>query len=81
MTLRIFTGQDGEPWRVWDVHPSGDVRMVRPTLMDGWLCFERLDGGARLRLPRCDVPDRWEELPDERLDLLRQIAAGNVTGR
>lgn len=74
MALRIFADTDGQSWRVWSVQPSANGLAVRPNFQDGWLCFERVNGGDRCRLPAADAPDGWAELPDERLDLLRRMA-------
>lgn len=58
---------------MWTVEPTALGRVDGP-LRDGWLCFQRAEGGERLRMPRGDAPPAWEELPDERLDLLRRVA-------
>ena len=76
MPLRSFTDQEGAGWRVWSVVPDPNAAS---TLDDeyraGWLCFERLAGGERRRLALTEVPAAWDALPDERLDLLRRVAA------
>ena len=74
MALRIFADRDGRQWRVWSVSPTAGGRAVQPILQDGWLCFERLDGACRCRLSVQSAPTDWEELPDDRLDLLRRMA-------
>lgn len=74
VALRIFADRDGQQWRVWNVQPTAGRSAVRPGLQDGWLCFERLDGSCRCRLPVESAPADWDVLPDDRLDLLRQTA-------
>lgn len=76
MTLRHFIDRNGEGWRVWSVvpHASG-AAVVPPALRRGWLCFAPERGEQRLRLPLEEVPTAWDALPDERLDLLRRVAA------
>lgn len=81
MALRIFADTDGQPWRVWSVQPSVSGIAVRPTFQEGWLCFERLEGGDRCRLAATEAPDGWAELPDERLDLLRRMANPGAPAR
>ena len=73
MALRQFRDRTGCCWNVWTVEPTALGRVDGP-LQDGWLCFQRAEGGERLRMARGDVPPAWEELPDERLDLLRRVA-------
>jgi hypothetical protein len=68
MPLREFDDRRGERWRVWDTVPvrteaMGDFR-------EGWLTFD--NGSERRRL--APVPERWAELPDERLVLLLEVA-------
>jgi hypothetical protein len=76
MALRVYTDRAGEEWRVWLVMPaSAGVPMLDESFRDGWLCFERVDGADRRRLSMADVPAVWEALPDDRLDLLRRMAA------
>jgi len=74
VALRIFADRDGRQWRVWLVRPSAGGRAVRPSFQDGWLCFERLDGSCRCRLSVKSAPDDWDNLPDDRLDVLREMA-------
>ena len=73
MMLRVFTDRMGRAYQVWPVHPSSGE--VRQALRAGWLCFEAVSGGQRYRLPIRGVPFGWEQLPDERLDLLLRVAA------
>lgn len=76
MALRNFIDRNGEGWRVWSVVPqaSGGAG-VPPALRRGWLCFAPERGEQRLRLPLEEVPTTWDSLPDDRLDLLRRVAA------
>ena len=80
MTLRRYFDRSGRDWNVWCVQPPASEH-VQEVLREGWLCFQRPDGGHRYRLPMSEVPPTWEELPAERLDLLRRVAAlGPPTG-
>jgi hypothetical protein len=47
---------------------------IQESFQAGWLCFQRASGGERLRLRLADAPPAWEQLGDERLDLLRRVA-------
>src|SRR5258705_12893673 len=81
MSLRRYSDRSGHDWNVWNVQPPASGHSVQEPLREGWLCFQRPDGGDRYRLPMSDVPPAWEELPAERLDLLRRMAAlGPPTG-
>lgn len=70
MTIRTFAGTDGTVWTAWFVQSTGmaPVSGAPPE----WLVFQNGDGSERRRL--LEVPDGWEELADERLDLLRRVA-------
>lgn len=74
MALRKFSDRSGSAWNVWNIQRPSFGASVQEHLREGWLCFQRADGGDRYRLPLSDAPPAWEELPDERLDLLRRIA-------
>ncbi|HEX7980639.1 MAG TPA: hypothetical protein VF461_18695 [Gemmatimonadaceae bacterium] len=74
MALRRYSDLSGRDWDVWNVQPPASEH-VQAQLREGWLCFQPCDGGARYRLPMSDVPPAWEELPVERLELLRRVAA------
>ena len=74
MALRKFTDRSGCVWNVWNVQPTVSELSLEESLRQGWLCFQRLEGGERFRLPLSDAPAAWEELPTERLDLLRRVA-------
>lgn len=70
----MFADRDGQQWRVWSVQPSASSFAVRPAYQEGWLCFEKIDGSCRCRLPAADVPVMWDSLSDEGLEALREIA-------
>lgn len=83
MALRTFTDRDGLRWNAWHVFPTGlgGGSSYPSRFREGWVCFERVDGGGRCRLPISDMPEDWESLPDERLSLLRKVAeASPATG-
>jgi hypothetical protein len=70
MSLRTFLSRDGSTWSVWRIE-SGSAAVV-PGTPTSWLCFQDADSTERRRL--FEFPDNWDELPDERLDLLRKMA-------
>ena len=70
MALRTFVASDGKTWTAWLVQSSG-VTMVPGTPTE-WLAFQSDDGLERRRL--LEVPDGWETLSDDRLDLVRRMA-------
>jgi len=70
MALRTFVGSDGKTWTVWLVQ-SGMAAAVPGTPTE-WLAFQNEDGTERRRL--LEIPDGWETLPDDRLDLVRRMA-------
>ncbi len=75
MALRIYRDTEGGEWRVWRVIPDSiSFATLDESYRQGWLCFERVDGSERRRLSMTKVPDGWGDLPDERLDALRQTA-------
>ena len=74
MTLRTFNDRDGVTWNVWLVVPNGGGAGYPERYRDGWVCFERLGGGQRCRIPLAEMPANWESLTDDRLDLLRRVA-------
>ena len=66
MPSRDFEDAEGVVWRVWNTVPvSGAV--INPGFEKGWLTFESEMGSLRRLAP---VPRGWEELPQERLELL-----------
>lgn len=68
MTLREFRAIDGARWMVWHVK-AGSAGYVQGTPAE-WLAFQNEDGSERCRVR--DIPVDWNELSDERLDLLRR---------
>ena len=74
MAVRVFTDRAGQQWNVWRVQPTTSTAGLQERFQNGWLCFERYDGGGRARLPLDDAPPAWEQLPDERLELLCRLA-------
>ena len=75
MALRVFRSGDGQEWNVWHVRPTtGDDSPLNSRFREGWLCFKRVDGEERSRMPIGEAPADWESLSDERLDLLRRVA-------
>lgn len=70
MALRTFVGSDGRTWTAWLVQ-SGSVAAVPGTPAE-WLAFQNDDGTERRRL--LEIPQGWEDLSDERLDLVRRMA-------
>jgi hypothetical protein len=81
MALRVFADEKGRAWQVWAVQASAGARGVREDLRGGWLCFELVTGGERCRLPWPEVPPGWEQLPEERLELLRRRATTEQPSR
>lgn len=65
MAYREFTDREGRTWRAWDTYPQSRAVVTAP-FAEGWLCFESQAGKRRL----CPVPERWDELPQERLRML-----------
>ena len=77
MALGRFDDRNGEGWQVWRVVPGSSV-LERSGWMEGeyrngWLCFESLATGERRRL--APVPENWESLPSERLELMCRVAS------
>lgn len=70
MALRTFAASDGTTWTAWLVQASGTTGV--PGTPTHWLAFQNDDGSERRRL--LEVPEEWESLPAERLDLLRRVA-------
>jgi hypothetical protein len=71
MALRTFRDGDGQSWRVWLVQ-SGNAAALAGTPRE-WLCFQNDDDSERRRL--IDFPSNWDDLSEQRLDLLRKLAA------
>jgi len=70
MALRTFVASDGSTWTAWLVQTSGLAGI--PGSPTDWLAFQNEDSTERRRL--LEVPDGWDQLPDDRLDLLRRMA-------
>ena len=70
MPLRTFLSRDGSTWSVWRIE-SGSAAVVPGTPTE-WLCFQDAASTERRRL--FEYPENWDDLPDERLDLLRKMA-------
>ena len=77
MALRSFDDRNGQGWQVWSVVPGSAVLersgWMEGEFRNGWLCFESLTTGERRRL--APVPDNWEGLPTERLELMCRVAS------
>lgn len=71
MPLRTFLTRDGSTWWVWHVE-STTVSTI-PGAPREWLAFQDAEGVERRRL--LEIPPNWEDLSDERLDLLRLNAS------
>ena len=76
MASRIFKDPAGTLWTVWDVIPgthnpgTRQLQALPEEMSGGWLCFESLAGKRRLY----PIPAGWEELSEDRLDLLCRSA-------
>lgn len=70
MGLRTFVASDGSSWTVWNVQTN--IVSSIPGSPSEWLAFQNDESTERRRL--LDIPEGWEELSEERLDLLRRIA-------
>ena len=82
MAIRVFTDRDGWDWTAWRVCPTmGEHSPLQGRFRDGWICFQRVDGTERCRLPLDEVPPGWDALPDDRLELLRRVAAQGMGAR
>ena len=70
MATRDFRDGNGLSWRVWSTVPiSGAV--INAGFDKGWLTFESATGALRRLAP---VPAGWEDVSNERLDLLCRAA-------
>lgn len=70
MALRSFGSRDGTTWTAWEVRAETSTNI--PGTPTEWLAFQSGDGTERRRL--LEVPEGWDQLPDDRLDLLRRMA-------
>lgn len=67
-----FTDRAGRVWRVWHTRPLGAeiITTLPDDWKEGWLTFESGDEKRRL----APVPEGWERLRAERLELLCRVA-------
>lgn len=77
MSLKTFRAPDGTCWTAWRVETGTEP--VVPGTPSVWLAFQSEDGTERRRL--LEVPDDWEQLSDQLLDLLRRMAEPVTPGR
>ena len=70
MSIRTFRARNGSTWSVRRIESSATVTV--PGAPREWLAFQDEGGSERRRL--FNVPPGWEDLSDERLDLLRRYA-------
>jgi hypothetical protein len=68
MSIRTFRARNGSTWSVRRIESSAMV--IVPGAPREWLAFQDEAGTDRRRV--FDIPSNWEELSDERLDLLRR---------
>lgn len=85
MALREFTDETGRAWRVWDItaeklHPSTRAENHMQGVLEGWLAFEAVDGGAKARL--YPIPREWrpEATDDDLRALLRRADPAPQSG-
>jgi hypothetical protein len=77
MALREFKDESGREWRAWDItaeklHPSTRAENHLQGVLEGWLVFERVDGGAKARL--YPIPPSWHTASQEELRRLLKSA-------
>ena len=77
MSLKTFCAPDGTTWTAWRVE-TGTLPVI-PGTPSVWLAFQNEDCTERRRL--LEVPDDWEQLSDQLLDLLRRMAEPVVSWR
>jgi hypothetical protein len=72
MAYAEFTDRDGTSWKVWETRPRSPQRLTAlpREWAEGWLTFQSSSESVRL----APVPAGWDQLPPERLDLLRRLA-------
>ena len=70
MSIRTFRARNGTIWSVRRIESTATVSV--PGAPREWLAFQDESGTDRRRI--FNVPPNWEDLPDERLDLLRRYA-------
>ena len=86
MAVREFTDAQGQRWRAWSItpeqlHPSTRDEDYMQDLLEGWLTFERAEGGEKRRLFPC--PPDWERYSDdelrERLEMSEPVKSSFAT--
>jgi hypothetical protein len=70
MSTRTFLARNGTIWSVRRIESTATVSV--PGAPREWLAFQDATGSDRRRI--FNVPPNWEDLSDERLDLLRRHA-------
>jgi hypothetical protein len=77
MALREFRDESGREWRAWDItaeklHPSTRAENHLQGVLEGWLVFEAVDGGAKARL--YPIPQSWNGASQDELRRLLKVA-------
>lgn len=77
MALREFKDESGREWRAWDItaeklHPSTRAENHLQGVLEGWLVFEAVDGGAKARL--YPIPSSWQGASQDELRRLLRLA-------
>ena len=77
MALREFRDESGREWRAWDItaeklHPSTRAENHLQGVLEGWLVFEAVDGGAKARL--YPIPASWHNASQDELRRLLRAA-------
>src|SRR6476469_3657488 len=77
MALREFKDESGREWRAWDItaeklHPSTRAENHLQGVLEGWLVFEAVDGGAKARL--YPIPPSWRTASQDELRRLLTLA-------
>jgi hypothetical protein len=77
MALREFRDEAGREWRAWDItaeklHPSTRAENHLQGVLEGWLVFEAVDGGAKARL--YPIPSSWHAASQDELRRLLTLA-------
>lgn len=74
MPVREFVDHQGRAWRVWSTVPSVPSA-ITAGYEQGWLTFQAGDELRRY----APIPAGWEQLSDERLDVLCRVAESAAT--
>jgi hypothetical protein len=77
MALREFRDEAGREWRAWDItaeklHPSTRAENHLQGVLERWLVFEAVDGGAKARL--YPIPSSWHAASQDELRRLLTLA-------